>query len=266
MSQSAADIREQLIRAARQAAETDQLLAGGASPRGVGPELPELAPPAGLAGKTSDATPASGERSQPLPAVATTPDQKRTMLEQIDRDEVQGCTRCGLCEGRTNTVFGDGDPAAELMFIGEGPGADEDAQGLPFVGRAGQLLNKMIVAMGLSRESVYIANVVKCRPPGNRAPMPEEAQTCWNYLQRQIQIIQPKAIVVLGNAAAKMLLETRTGITRLRGNWHEVYGIPVMPTFHPAYLLRQYTEANRRKVWSDLQAVMEKLGLNKPKS
>ncbi|TFG85900.1 MAG: uracil-DNA glycosylase, partial [Gemmatimonadales bacterium] len=169
--------------------------------------------------------------------------------------------RCLLCKGRKQAVFGDGDPEARLMFIGEGPGADEDAQGLPFVGRAGQLLDRMIAAMGLSRQQVYIANVVKCRPPGNRAPTPEEATACWPYLAEQIEIVDPEMIVVLGNAATKALLGSPIGITRLRGQWQQFNEIPVMPTFHPSYLLRQYTPDNRRKVWSDLQAVMERLRL-----
>ncbi len=151
------------------------------------------------------------------------------------------------------------------MFIGEGPGADEDEQGRPFVGRAGQLLNKQIEAMGLKREDVFIANVVKCRPPGNRTPTPDEVAVCWPFLQRQIEVIRPEVIITLGNPATQAILKTTVGITRLRGQWHELWGIPVMPTFHPAYLLRQYTEENRRRVWDDLQKVMEKLGLPKRK-
>ncbi|MCC6681294.1 MAG: uracil-DNA glycosylase [Phycisphaeraceae bacterium] len=179
----------------------------------------------------------------------------------MDEQEVRKCTRCDLCRSRTQTVFGEGDPDAALMFIGEGPGQTEDEQGRPFVGRAGELLNKMIVAMGLAREQVYIANVVKCRPPDNRTPVPEETAACWDYLRRQIEIIQPRVIVALGAPAAKMLLETKVGIMKLRGTWQSFNmvqpPIPVMPTFHPAYLLRAYTQDNRAKVWSDLQQVME---------
>lgn len=184
-------------------------------------------------------------------------------LEALDRDEVRSCSKCELCRARTQTVFGEGDPDAMVMFIGEGPGENEDLQGRPFVGRAGELLNKQIVAMGYAREQVYIANVVKCRPPNNRTPTPVETGTCWDYLRRQIQIIQPRAIVTLGGPATKTLLNTTTGITALRGIWHAFEGlspegpvIPVMPTFHPAYLLRAYTEDNRRKVWSDLKQVL----------
>jgi len=169
------------------------------------------------------------------------------------RDEIGDCRRCKLCENRTNIVFGVGDPRAKLMFVGEGPGADEDAQGEPFVGRAGQKLNEMIRAIGLEREDVYIANIVKCRPPGNRDPEPDEVRTCSPFLFRQIESIGPKVIVALGSPAAKTLLETKTGITSLRGRWGSFRGIPVMPTFHPAYLLRSYTAENRRAVFDDLK-------------
>jgi len=199
------------------------------------------------------------------PYVAHAADVKLQLLQAIDENEVKSCTMCELHAGRTQTVFGDGSATAEVMFIGEGPGQNEDEQGIPFVGRAGQLLNKMIVAMGLSRETVYIANTVKCRPPNNRTPTPAEVDTCWTYLSRQIEIISPKAIVTLGGPATKIMLNTKKGITALRGTWHRYDAlvarggpsIPVMPTFHPAYLLRAYTDENRRKVWSDLQAVME---------
>ncbi|KKK73182.1 hypothetical protein LCGC14_2896410, partial [marine sediment metagenome] len=147
-------------------------------------------------------------------------------------------------------------------------GAEEDKQGRPFVGRAGELLTKMIIAMGLTREQVYIANVVKCRPPGNRAPTVDEVAACREHLDRQLQIIRPKVIVTLGNPATQNLLQTRVGITKLRGQWEELgdigeglTGTPVMPTFHPAYILRQYTQENRQKAWADLQAVMQFLGL-----
>ena len=171
---------------------------------------------------------------------------------------VQKCRCCVLGEGRKNAVFGEGDPNAELLFIGEGPGEDEDIQGRPFVGRAGQLLDKMIAAMQFSREEVYIANIVKCRPPGNRAPMPDEAGCCSRYLRRQIEIINPKAIVLLGATAARFLLDTTQGISRLRGKWTQFNGIPVMPTFHPAYLLRN--ESSKREAWEDLKQVMARFG------
>jgi DNA polymerase len=175
------------------------------------------------------------------------------------RDEIGDCKRCKLCEKRTNIVFGVGNPHAKLMFVGEGPGADEDAQGEPFVGRAGQKLNEMIQAIGLTRKDVYIANVVKCRPPGNRDPDPDEVATCSPFLFRQIESIQPKVIVALGSPATKTLLETKAGITALRGRWASFRGIPVMPTFHPAFLLRQYTVENRQAVFADLKAARARI-------
>ena len=175
------------------------------------------------------------------------------------REDLGECTRCKLHAGRTKLVFGVGDPGAGLMFVGEGPGAEEDLRGEPFVGRAGQKLDDMIRAIGLTREQVYIANVVKCRPPGNRDPEPDEVATCSPFLVRQIESIRPKVIVTLGLPAARTLLGLRSGIGAARGRWHSFRGIPVMPTFHPAYLLRAYTPENRRKVWEDLQAARAKL-------
>lgn len=186
-------------------------------------------------------------------------------LAALERDELGDCRRCKLCERRTNIVFGVGSPHARLMFVGEGPGADEDAQGEPFVGRAGQLLDRIIGAMGLSRPEVYIGNVVKCRPPGNRDPEPEEQETCLPFLRRQIEIIKPEVIVTLGRVPLMALIGERVpGITRVRGNWYSYEGIPLMPTFHPAYLLRN--AAAKRPVWEDMQAVMERLGLPLPSS
>lgn len=179
----------------------------------------------------------------------------------MDQNEVKGCRKCRLSEGRTNTVFGVGDVDAKLMFIGEGPGENEDLQGEPFVGRAGELLNKMILAMGLSREKVYIANIVKCRPPNNRAPMPDETSTCTPYLERQIETIRPRVIVTLGLPATQFLLQTKDSMSRLRGRWHAWRGIKLMPTYHPAYVLRSYTKETRAAVWSDLQKVMDELGI-----
>lgn len=191
--------------------------------------------------------------------------KKLKVLEAMNEEEVKVCVNCPLSSGRTNTVFGEGDANAEIMFVGEGPGADEDRLGRPFVGRAGQLLEKMINAMGIGRDAVYIANIVKCRPPGNRVPTPDEAATCIHYLERQIEIIGPKAIVALGATSAKLLLnEPKLAITRERGKWRKYRGIDLMPTFHPAYLLRQYTVDNRKRVWSDLQAVMEHVGMEVP--
>jgi uracil-DNA glycosylase family 4 len=170
------------------------------------------------------------------------------------RDDLGDCTRCKLHEQRKNIVFGVGNPNARLMFVGEGPGADEDERGEPFVGRAGKKLDEMIAALGLDRSQVYIANIVKCRPPGNRDPERDEVATCSPFLFRQIEVIAPRVIVTLGSPATKTLLDTKVGITKLRGEWHEFRGVPVMPTFHPAYLLRAYTKENRLMVWNDLKA------------
>jgi len=176
----------------------------------------------------------------------------------VIREELGECTRCKLAPGRTRLVFGVGNPRAELLFVGEGPGADEDRQGEPFVGRAGQLLTKMIEAMGYRREDVYIANVVKCRPPENRNPEPDEMDACEPFLRAQIRAVGPKAIVALGKIAAQTLLRDSTPISRLRGRWATYEGVRLMPTFHPAYLLRSPEE--KKKAWEDLQLVMKALG------
>lgn len=180
-------------------------------------------------------------------------------LEDIRIDHDNNCPHCTVATEFTQTVFGVGNPNAALMFIGEAPGAEEDAQGIPFVGAAGQKLNQIIEAMGLKRDDVYIANVLKSRPPNNRTPLPSEVEHCGTYLHQQIDSIQPDVIVTLGSPATKYILQTNTGITRLRGNWGEYQGIPVMPTYHPAYLLRNYTKETRQEVWSDMQQVQTKL-------
>jgi uracil-DNA glycosylase family 4 len=179
------------------------------------------------------------------------------------REDMGDCTRCKLHKGRNKIVFGDGNPKAELVFVGEGPGADEDAQGLPFVGRAGKLLTQMIEAMGLLRKDVYICNVVKCRPPENRTPEPDEVLTCSPFLLRQIDVIKPKVIVCLGAVAAKTLLQTTRGISQYRGEWQEWRGRKLLATYHPAYLLRN--PPAKADVWKDLQKVMAELGLQLPK-
>ena len=178
-------------------------------------------------------------------------------LEYLHRT-IQGCLACPLGSGRLKFVFGEGDPRARLLFVGEGPGRDEDLQGRPFVGKAGELLDKMIGALGLKREDTYIANIVKCRPPDNRTPTPEEARACLGYLRRQIELLQPAVIVTLGATPLREFVGVSEGITRVRGQWQRVQvggrEIPVMPTFHPAYVLRQYTQDVRRAVWEDLRA------------
>jgi len=178
----------------------------------------------------------------------------------VVRDELGDCTRCKLSTGRKNIVFGEGHPKAALMFVGEGPGADEDLQGQPFVGRAGKLLTKMIIAMGLSREEVYIANIVKCRPPNNRPPEEDEIAACQPFLFKQISAITPKIICALGTFSAQTILATKTRISDLRGKFHDLPYDPeikVMPTFHPAYLLRSPEE--KKKAWEDLQKIMVRL-------
>ncbi len=180
-------------------------------------------------------------------------------LQDIREDHDNNCPHCTVATGYTQTVFGEGNPNASLMFIGEAPGAEEDAQGVPFVGAAGQKLNQIIEAMGLSRSDVYIANILKSRPPDNRTPLPTEVELCGTYLKQQIACIQPKVIVTLGSPATKYILQTTTGITRLRGQWDDYNGIPIMPTYHPAYLLRNYTKETRQEVWADMQQVLEKL-------
>jgi DNA polymerase len=179
-------------------------------------------------------------------------------LEAV-RGVLGDCRRCKLCEGRSKIVFGDGDPQADLMFIGEGPGEHEDRQGLPFVGRAGELLTQMIEkGLEIPRSSVYICNIVKCRPPDNRNPLPPEVAACRPFLDGQIDAIRPKVIVTLGKPAASLLLDRPVSILRTRGTWHEYRGIPLMPTLHPAYVLRQYTDEVRRNVWQDLKAALTK--------
>ncbi len=179
------------------------------------------------------------------------------------RDVLGDCQRCKLCESRTNIVFGVGDEHAEIMFVGEGPGADEDAQGIPFVGRAGKLLTDIIEkGMGIKREQVYIANVVKCRPPQNRNPEPDELVACEPFIAKQIAVIRPRVIVTLGKVPTQALLQNRVAISKQRGVWHSYRGVPLMPTFHPAYLLRN--PAEKRTVWADIQKVMAKLGIERP--
>lgn len=196
---------------------------------------------------------------------ATARTDKQAALDQLREAHDATCAHCTQATYHTQTVFGEGSADADLMFVGEAPGEQEDRTGRPFVGRAGQKLDEMIKAMGLSRQDVYIANVLKSRPPDNRTPLQDEVDACSPFLVEQVRIIEPKVIVSLGGPATKLLLETKTGITRLRGQWasYQAGGlnVRVMPTFHPAYLLRNYTRQTREQVWSDLCAVMDELGL-----
>ena len=243
-------------RALRQQLATDRLLGLESVPMGL---LPQPSLPAGVSGST-----------QRAPRVSDSP-RKAELLATLNETRVKGCRRCALCETRKQTVFGQGNPNARVVFVGEAPGYEEDKQGVAFVGPAGQQLTRMINAMGLSREEVYICNVLKCRPPGNRDPMADEVLACSPYLREQLSIIEPEMIVTLGAPAAKTLLKSTSSIGKLRGRFHDCFiseetdtsrAIPLMPTYHPAYLLRSPSE--KRKTWSDLQMVMKVLGLKCP--
>jgi DNA polymerase len=209
--------------------------------------------PAAHAKSAAAAAPSAAPASPPRAGGTPSPPSPAALA--VVREQLGECTRCRLSEGRTQIVFGDGNPDADLMFVGEGPGEQEDLQGVPFVGRAGELLTRMIEAgLGIERSTVYICNIVKCRPPGNRNPAPDEVSACRPFLDGQIDAVRPRVLVTLGKPAASLLLGRDVAITRVRGQWHEYRGIPLMPTLHPAYLLRQYTEQNRRLVWEDLKA------------
>jgi DNA polymerase len=250
-------------RLARVAAETDLALGVDAIPRPRDAQRPaamrlDMAPapePASVAHRAVDVRPAPVFESREARIAA---------LEELRQRHDLGCPHCTVATAHTQTVFGEGDPEARIMFVGEAPGETEDRLGRPFVGRAGEKLDEMIRAMGFRREEVYIANVLKSRPPDNRTPLQHEVDACGPYLAEQIRIIRPVVIVTLGGPATKLLLRTDAGITRLRGVWATYpvdaeAAIPVMPTFHPAYLLRNYTPETRRQVWNDLQAVVRRL-------
>jgi len=255
-------------RAARQHVETDRLLGVDAVPLPPRRSRPPSAPRAPEVVVVTPA-PASGlftPGPTPGEVVAATPADKAEALAALRTRHDQECPHCTTATSHTQTVFGEGDPSAALMFIGEAPGEEEDRTGRPFVGRAGKKLDEMIKAMGLEREQVYIANILKSRPPGNRTPLPTEVEGCSPYLAHQIRIILPTVIVALGGPSAKWMLRTNVGITKLRGNWATytdgTISIPIMPTFHPAYLLRNYTMETRRRVWSDIRQVMQRLGID----
>ena len=197
-----------------------------------------------------------GKKSQQLPQIENLTGNKEADLEKIYR-EMKTCHLCPLGKTRRNLVFGAGNPSARIVFVGEAPGADEDEQGLPFVGRAGQLLTKIIEAMGLKRKDVYICNILKCRPPGNRNPLPNEIGLCELFLKKQLQIISPQVICALGTFAAQTLLKTYIPITMLRGRFHSYEGIKLMPTYHPAYLLRN--PSAKKLVWEDVQMIIKEV-------
>jgi uracil-DNA glycosylase family 4 len=239
-----------------------------AQSRADSPQRPEpsaapafISPPDLFPGQEIDIAPRKPFPAAPPQAEVLPPEQHFAALKLI-REEIGDCTRCQLSKGRNKIVFGDGDPNAKLMFVGEGPGADEDALGLPFVGRGGQLLNNMINAMGLKREQVYIANVVKCRPPSNRTPEPDEAHTCSPFLFKQIDVVRPKVIVALGQTAVTYLTGEKRPLSGWRGTVHPLRGTKLIVTYHPAFLLR---DPNQKKhAWADLQIAMRELGLELP--
>jgi DNA polymerase len=238
-----------------------------AAPKAAAPAASALAASAPAPDGVSSRAAAAASPSRPAPAaielLSRYPGLEKTAtLEELSAF-IGDCQRCKLAPLRTHLVFGVGNPHSDLMFVGEAPGADEDARGEPFVGRAGQLLTDIIErGMGLRRADVYICNVIKCRPPDNRNPEPDEVAACEPFLMRQIDLVQPRAIVALGTFAVQALLKVKTPISRLRGNWHEVRGVKLMPTFHPAYLLRSPGE--KRWVWQDIQEVMKLLGIEIP--
>jgi DNA polymerase len=229
-------------------------------------ELPAAlwVPSPSVAAASGAPEPAAPPRRGPTPSSPLSQAAKGCGSEPLQaiRSDLGDCRRCKLHSGRTTLVFGVGNPAAELMFVGEGPGAEEDRQGEPFVGKAGQLLTKMIEAMGFRREDVYIANVVKCRPPNNRDPEPDEIAACEPFLKAQIAAVRPRVVVALGRFAVQTLLRDPTPVSRQRGRWREYEGVRLMPTFHPAYLLRN--PAEKKAAWDDLQLVMKEFGKSRP--
>jgi DNA polymerase len=249
--------------AAQKKQETEKASSQGtAGTAGSGPShaVPDLAPAVSAFAGVEDSS-----RPRPVPGGATVGSERRPESEVVAElaalaTKVASCRECKLCTTRTQTVFASGDPRARLMVVGEGPGAEEDRQGLPFVGAAGELLNKILGAIELRREEVYVANIVKCRPPGNRDPEPDEVRACRGYLERQIDLVRPEVLVVLGRVAAQVLLGTDASLSLLRGDWHAVQGVPVRVTYHPAALLRN--SAYKRPTWEDMQVVRDRLREN----
>ena len=258
--------------AARASVESRSVATAGALSAAI-PAAMAAAAPGRASGTASNVGPSPSASQPSAPASTILPATAPSLFEAIERiegdslpnirEDIGDCTRCKLHKGRTKIVFGTGNPNADLLFVGEGPGRDEDLSGEPFVGRAGKLLTDMIKAMGLKREDVYIANVVKCRPPENRLPEKDEIATCSPFLMRQIDAIKPKVICTLGSCSAQTLLQTAQGISKLRGEWFDFRGAKLMPTYHPAYLLRN--PAAKPEVWKDLQKVMAVLGLQPKK-
>lgn len=253
MSDPTSMTQAELARQARQHLE---------SLRAAGVDWLPAAPPleAPLRSSLPDAPPPAEKKATPPAGPSAAPDTRRTEL-QLLAQTVSGCTRCPeLASSRTQTVFGVGQPGVDLCFIGEAPGADEDAQGEPFVGAAGQLLNKIIAACGLKREEVYICNTLKCRPPGNRTPLPNETANCREYLERQLALVGPRYICALGTSAAQALLQSTQPLGKLRGRFHDYRGIPVLCTYHPAYLLPHRSPDKKKDVWEDMKMLMAHMG------
>jgi uracil-DNA glycosylase family 4 len=266
------DEREELARNLKQLIELDRALGIDFVFKPAASAAPATAPasaatkPAPVAKPPVASAPPVVARPSPAPVARVEPVSATSgpdSLEQI-ATQIATCRACGLCETRRSTVPGEGNPQPELLFVGEGPGADEDATGRPFVGAAGQLLTKMIVAMGFKREDVFIANIIKCRPPGNRTPEPAEVTACMGYLRRQIALLKPKVICALGNTPLRALMgDDSLGITRMRGQKLQFAGITMIPTFHPSYLLRN--EEAKKPCWEDLKLVLKELGRELPK-
>lgn len=239
-------------------------LAAGASTTSLEaapPSFPSEFDPSCKSSSSPSSVPVELAPQMPLVPSSEIVDPKDDTFEKIAQN-LHNCTRCKLCQTRTNIVLGEGDPSAQLVFVGEGPGEQEDLQARPFVGKAGQLLDRMIEAIGLKRNDVFICNVVKCRPPGNRNPEPDEIETCSPFLYRQLDLLRPKVIVALGKFAAQTLLQTDARITQIRGRFYPYRGTQLMPTFHPAYLLRN--PASKREAWEDLKKVAAEIGLSIP--
>jgi len=263
-------VSQQVRRALRQQLQTDRLLGVRSVPMGL-IEAPRTTNEGSDSAAKKAHTKPAGRPGPESPSESASDAERTELLRVLNETRVRDCRRCQLCETRTQTVFGQGSSTARLVFVGEAPGYEEDKQGLAFVGKAGQLLTKMIDAMGTSRDQVFICNVLKCRPPGNRDPLADEVLACNPYLREQLSIIQPEMIVALGSPAAKTLLNSALSIGKLRGRFHDYYvsgesgvgeAIPLMPTYHPAYLLRN--PAEKKKTWDDLQKVMAALGLERP--
>jgi uracil-DNA glycosylase len=253
-------IRAQLLLRARQLRGAGVEWLSAAEPLAISMPASAEESPVGASSLAASTTIGLEIVDAPFAEMALTMEERLRALDALAA-EIKQCMRCAeLCSTRTQTVFGQGKPGVELCFVGEAPGADEDKQGIPFVGAAGQLLNKIIAASGFQREEVYICNIIKCRPPANRTPLASEAGNCRDFLERQLALVQPKYIVALGGCAASNLLQTTVSIGKLRGRFHDFRGIPVMVTYHPAFLLPHRSPEKKREVWEDMKWLLQKMG------